>query len=272
MDLLDSRLFQGRASAAPRADHEAVLSGHVPCHAGPVSAVRRRHGVQDGRGEGREAGGFGWNPDKKKFGFNEKYSWRNAGFEQTDEHPVVNVSWNDAVAFCKWLSRKEGKTYDCQQRPSGNMPAVPGRQRGTTAATIPRRWPRSATWPTRRPRRSSRTGNGRSKPATATCSRLRWVSSSPMPSGSTTCTEMPGSGAADWYGEDYYAKSPVRRPNRPRLRRCPCPSGRFLEQRAGLRPFRQTLRGTRRLPGRTQASGCQDSVILWHLAVLPFAV
>ena len=24
---------------------------------------------------------------------------------------MVNVSWNDAVAFCKWLSQKEGKTY-----------------------------------------------------------------------------------------------------------------------------------------------------------------
>jgi sulfatase modifying factor 1 len=24
---------------------------------------------------------------------------------------VVNVSWNDAVAFAKWLSQKEGKTY-----------------------------------------------------------------------------------------------------------------------------------------------------------------
>ena len=24
---------------------------------------------------------------------------------------MVNVSWNDAVAFCQWLSRKEGKTY-----------------------------------------------------------------------------------------------------------------------------------------------------------------
>lgn len=53
----------------------------------------------------------GWNPDKKKFEFDKKYSWRNAGFEQTDEHPVVNVSWNDAVAFCKWLSKKEGKSY-----------------------------------------------------------------------------------------------------------------------------------------------------------------
>ena len=61
--------------------------------------------------KGEKPGAWGWDPDKKEFGFNEKYSWRNAGFEQTDEHPVVNVSWNDAVAFCKWLSRKEGKTY-----------------------------------------------------------------------------------------------------------------------------------------------------------------
>jgi formylglycine-generating enzyme required for sulfatase activity len=61
--------------------------------------------------KGERPGAFGWDPEKKAFGFNEKYSWRNAGFEQTDEHPVVNVSWNDAVAFCKWLSKKEGKTY-----------------------------------------------------------------------------------------------------------------------------------------------------------------
>ena len=38
-------------------------------------------------------------------------TWRSAGFPQTDEHPVVQVSWNDAAAFCQWLSGKEGKTY-----------------------------------------------------------------------------------------------------------------------------------------------------------------
>src|SRR5579871_2633830 len=36
--------------------------------------------------------------------------WRNPGYEQTDNHPVIFVSWNSAVAFCNWLSRKEGKT------------------------------------------------------------------------------------------------------------------------------------------------------------------
>ena len=61
--------------------------------------------------EKNKTGAFGWDPDKKAFDFNEKYSWRNAGFEQTDEHPVVNVSWNDAVEYCKWLSKKESKTY-----------------------------------------------------------------------------------------------------------------------------------------------------------------
>ena len=37
--------------------------------------------------------------------------WRNPGFDQTDKHPVVWVSWNNAVDFCKWLSKKEGKEY-----------------------------------------------------------------------------------------------------------------------------------------------------------------
>jgi formylglycine-generating enzyme required for sulfatase activity len=40
-----------------------------------------------------------------------KYSWRNPGFPQDESHPVVNVTWNDAVALADWLSRAEGHSY-----------------------------------------------------------------------------------------------------------------------------------------------------------------
>jgi TPR repeat protein/formylglycine-generating enzyme required for sulfatase activity len=33
--------------------------------------------------------------------------WREPGFSQNDQHPVTCVSWDDAVAFCKWLTKKE---------------------------------------------------------------------------------------------------------------------------------------------------------------------
>ena len=71
----------------------------------------KKTGYKTDAEKGENSGAPGWNPDAKMIDWDEKYSWRNAGFEQTDEHPVVNVSWDDAVAFCKWLSKKEGKTY-----------------------------------------------------------------------------------------------------------------------------------------------------------------
>jgi formylglycine-generating enzyme required for sulfatase activity len=36
-------------------------------------------------------------------------SWRNPSFDQRGDHPVIQVSWNDAQAFCDWLSKKSGK-------------------------------------------------------------------------------------------------------------------------------------------------------------------
>jgi formylglycine-generating enzyme required for sulfatase activity len=38
-------------------------------------------------------------------------NWLNPGFAQTDDHPVVCMSWNDAVEFCNWLTKQEDKSY-----------------------------------------------------------------------------------------------------------------------------------------------------------------
>ena len=39
------------------------------------------------------------------------YWKRPAGFAQTDEHPLVNVSWLQAKEFCEWLSARSGKEW-----------------------------------------------------------------------------------------------------------------------------------------------------------------
>ena len=38
-------------------------------------------------------------------------SWRSPGFSQSDSHPVVCVSWDDAKAYASWLSRETGEEY-----------------------------------------------------------------------------------------------------------------------------------------------------------------
>lgn len=57
-------------------------------------------------------GGAGYDARRQEIVNNDpQFSWRNTGFQQESNSPVVNVSWNDAVAYCKWLSDKDGKYH-----------------------------------------------------------------------------------------------------------------------------------------------------------------
>jgi formylglycine-generating enzyme required for sulfatase activity len=39
-------------------------------------------------------------------------NWSNPYLSQTDNHPLICVSWNDAVAYCEWLSEQTGEEYE----------------------------------------------------------------------------------------------------------------------------------------------------------------
>ena len=165
--------------------------------------------------KGERPGAFGWDPDKKAFGFNAKYSWRNAGFEQTDEHPVVNVSWNDAVAFCKWLSKKEGNTY--------RLPTEAEWEYACRAGTTTRYYSGDD------PETLAKVGNVADATAKAKFPDWKYtikasdgyVFTSPVGSFQPNAFglyDMHGNAwqwCADWYGAEYYAKSSADDPTGP---------------------------------------------------------
>ncbi|MFH1303741.1 MAG: SUMF1/EgtB/PvdO family nonheme iron enzyme [Planctomycetota bacterium] len=57
-------------------------------------------------------GGTGWDEATKKFITRvPEFNWIKTGWLKSEFHPVVNVSWNDAVNFCEWLSQREKTKY-----------------------------------------------------------------------------------------------------------------------------------------------------------------
>ncbi len=54
----------------------------------------------------------GWSHDYTDDGIKEipGRSWRNPGFPQGDDHPVVCIHWRDIVAYCDWMSGKAKQT------------------------------------------------------------------------------------------------------------------------------------------------------------------
>jgi len=94
--------------------HEVELTRAFYLGTHQVTVGQFRKFVDDAkyRTDGERDGKGGWGVNEK--GSLEKdgrFTWSSPGFKQTNDHPVVLVSWNDAQAYCRWLSKKENKTY-----------------------------------------------------------------------------------------------------------------------------------------------------------------
>ena len=170
-------------------------------------------------------GGYGFNPryDPSRTergdlfeGRDPRYSWQNPGFAQTDEHPVVNVTWNDAVAMARWLSEREGVTYRLPTEaeweyaaragsrtryPAGDDPQVLLRTANTFDRETALRWPR---W--RAQAGAGSDGHAFTAPV---------GSHAPNAFGLYDMIGNVWEWCADWYGENYYARSPTDDPAGP---------------------------------------------------------
>ncbi len=103
--------LQGKGSENERPMHEVTLDafamGRYPV---TVGEFRRFVDATGYRTEAERQGGA-WVYDGKEWGQKADAHWRNPHFPQEDAQPVVCVSWNDAAAYCEWLSEQTGERY-----------------------------------------------------------------------------------------------------------------------------------------------------------------
>jgi serine/threonine protein kinase len=86
--------------------------------------------------EKNEAGALRWDERKGDWERDPKCTWRHPGRPLADADPVVCVSRYDALSFCYWLSRKEGKVYRLPTDAAWELASRSGATRQAKAAGV----------------------------------------------------------------------------------------------------------------------------------------
>ena len=58
-----------------------------------------------------DSGCYAMDPNDGQWGWRAGRYWDSPGFSQSERHPAVCLSWNDATAYVKWLAQSTGKAY-----------------------------------------------------------------------------------------------------------------------------------------------------------------
>ena len=159
-------------------------------------------------------GGYGFDPETGTFEQDPEYTWQNPGFPQTDDHPVVNVSWNDAQEFLKWLSQKDGRRY--------RLPTEAEWEYACRAGSTTRYWNGDdAEGLAKIANVADGTAKAKFDSWTTITARDGFVVTAPVgrfPANKFGLHDMHGNvweWCADWYDDEYYASSPGTDPQGP---------------------------------------------------------
>lgn len=162
-------------------------------------------------------GGWGYNSTTgQSEGRRPHFNWRNPGYRQTDQSPVVNVTYGDVQAFLQWLSARENKHYRLPTEAEWEYADRAGTQTRYANSDDPRQVPVFA-------RAVDLSHQSEFAHVQDLVIRPDDPTAFPVSVGSHAANawgfhDMHGNvweWVSDWYGENYYAESPVDDPTGP---------------------------------------------------------